>query len=51
MKSREELDIEQFKIKFDIERILKVLKEYKLGMIPIANIKIKVDDIKKYLGL
>jgi len=51
MKSREELDMEQFKIKFDIERILKVLKEYKIGMTPLANIKIKVGDIKEYLGL
>jgi hypothetical protein len=50
-KLREELDIEQFKIKFAIDRIRENLDWYKYGGTTLKKVKEHIDIIKKELGI
>lgn len=51
MKTRKELDIEQFKIKYEVGRIKEDLDKYKYGSQVLERIKFNLEIIKGELGL
>jgi len=50
MKTRAELDIEQFKLRFELEQIVKYFKTFKLGECCLIVIKKNISEINKALG-
>ena len=47
---RDELDNKQFNLRFELEQIIKNLKEYRHGNETIESIKIYIEEINKLLG-